>query len=96
MKIKTDWQYDENGAVTGIDNGNCRVLVANVFGYDADQRDAHARLIAASPEMLEALKALSAWWDEGNAPIHPDSLIIGEGAILDELRAIISKAEGRE
>ena len=57
MITKTNWQYDSvRFEVTGRDNGNCRITVAIPYGKDAEERDAIGTLIAAAPEMLEALK----------------------------------------
>jgi hypothetical protein len=59
---------------------------------DCPVRDANARLIAAAPELLEALKELYAantdtFNDEDYDKIEPDSL-------LGKARAAIAKAEG--
>lgn len=65
--------------------------IAEVFGPSADQRQANARLIAAAPEMLTALRDAENWLGELDA--GPDT---GAQALIAELRAAIAKAEGRD
>jgi hypothetical protein len=50
--------------------------------------EADARLIAAAPELLEALKAMLEYANNGTA-IHPGALV------WDDARAAIAKAEGK-
>lgn len=54
------------------------------------QVEANARLIAAAPEMLTALRDAENWLGELDA--GPDT---GAQALIAELRAAIAKAEGR-
>jgi hypothetical protein len=56
-----------------------------------DIQKANARLIAAAPELLEALKNLlnCIYSDSEDSPAHWDSL-------LDKANLVITKAEGRE
>jgi len=45
--MKTDWKWNpELAEVTGIDNGNCRIVVAKIFGKDAKEIEEHGKLIA--------------------------------------------------
>ncbi len=63
-----NWQYDSARAcVTGVDNGNCRITVANVWGKTPEEVEAHGRLIAAAPELAEALRDVSAAFSAGGA-----------------------------
>lgn len=55
-----------------------------VFNYPKST-EAHARLIAAAPELLALAKKMLAAW-EGSGP----------GIVLDDIRALIAKAEGRK
>jgi len=67
----------------------------------ADERKANAHLIAAAPEMLEALKNLletSEWLQSsGNlkSPIEPHPYGLGVMLAKSNARAAIAKAEGR-
>jgi hypothetical protein len=53
----------------------------------SDEQIANARLIAAAPEMLEALEALAEYWQHGT-PVHPGALVAREA------QAAIAKAKG--
>lgn len=58
------------------------------FGFDEpfeSQQHANARLIAAAPDLLAALKAMMSYYDTPSAP----------WALLDPARAAIARAEGR-
>jgi hypothetical protein len=66
---------------------------------ECDVREANARLIAAAPDLLAALKALDAYWcemlpdgppaDDADHWLHADSR-----AVWRAVRAAIAKAEG--
>jgi hypothetical protein len=65
-------------------------------GYEEDEIEANARLIAAAPELLEALRALVAVNEEHNARV---AVVIGapkdwNDSYLAAARAAIAKAEG--
>ena len=85
--MKKDWVY--NGVVneiTGIDTGNCRVIVATPYGKDIKERDKHGRLIAAAPELLKACEeAFSYACDNKVLP----------NIIMNEFSQLITKVEGR-
>jgi len=53
------------------------------IGEKSPECEANARLIAAAPELLEALQQLLVW-DDGNLP----------GDLMDAARAAITKAKG--
>ena len=77
-------------------NAYIDIEAPNQPGYSAKQvastsltnHEANARLIAAAPEMLDALRRADAWWGDGKwyGPVTP--------AWLDEARAAIAKATG--
>lgn len=61
-----------------------------------EQHEANARLIAAAPELLEALRELTRWVDIAIAPnytAHRPMPEMGEKA-MEVARALIRKAEG--
>lgn len=67
------------------------IMVASVYGDDPNCREdgrqiANARLIAAAPEMLEALQAFEAHYPLGVNPFLDDA--------FRSARAAIAKAEG--
>ncbi len=62
MKNLTEnaWWYDEHGQTVfcNINDGHGEYMIANVRGIGADlDINAHGKLIAAAPEMLNACKA---------------------------------------
>lgn len=94
------WRYDPDNL-----NVYANGLLAQVYGYIHNgEKEANARLIAAAPEMLEALKGISDHADEMISDIGAD---IQEGLVFSErmqsrlalwtaVLTAISKAEGRE
>ena len=76
-----DNEYDINAASETV----CNVPGFDDDTVDADRAGANARLIAAAPELLAALKAHLPWAEE---PVQ------GWGAWADAVAAI-AKAEGR-
>ena len=61
-------------------------IVAEVFGYSRDSRKANARLIAAAPEMLEALRHALDYVTDSELQVDVEATI----------RTAIAKAEGRD
>ena len=58
--------------------------------YPTDTQRANARLIAAAPDMLEALEAVVAWQDgDGDFNLHAI-------AAEEQVRAAIAKAKGED
>ena len=79
-----------NCEIIARDNGGLMVLRAKAFGGSREEIDANARLIAAAPDMLAALKGAIEEWTDDNRTIT--------GAFLPAYRNIqdaIAKAEGR-
>ena len=73
-EIVTEWE-DEDGEALSI----CSLP----FRHHDDENEANARLIAAAPELLEALKELTGHINERFS-----------GGVWDRARAAIAKAEG--
>lgn len=77
--------------------GEQNVAILDVKG-DVET-EANARLIAAAPNLLEVVKYLHWWIEEGGAskPISLSGLMDdnGERTIADAVRAAIAKAEGK-
>lgn len=65
------------------------VAIADVWGNE-DETLANARLIAAAPELLEAIKLCVATLDGNFGPNHRNA------PAIDAAVAVIAKAEGRE
>lgn len=79
-----------------VANDNERITLAKTEPGGAfamsEQQDANARLIAAAPELLEALKAASEWLnDMGCEHEQPDLR-----CVVCLVNVAINKAEGRE
>ena len=60
---KGPWEASEHGAYRDYKGNNIVILgddlrIAVVLGYDTDETQANARLIAAAPDLLEVLEAL--------------------------------------
>lgn len=72
------------------DRGRGSTIVDGVAGIDLEQRLANARLIAAAPDLLEALRRVVNDW------VAPDGLPFEDGEMpaLDAARAAIAKATG--
>ena len=77
--------------------GHC-VTLAHVHNFPDDQREANARLIAAAPDLLAALKLMldaDVYADgEGIVSIANSNTRKGERAVL-AARAAIARAEGK-
>lgn len=84
------WSYIGNGDVVAKSEKYCggEKDIASVFLTVNDEDEANARLIAAAPELLEALKVLADYVDEctGDNECRP----------LENARAAIAKATGGE
>ena len=81
------WQYDvKRAAVTGVDAGNCRLLLAHIWGKTQAERDAHGALVGVAPKLLDAAeRALAALMGTHN-----------EEDAREALRAAIAEARGKE
>jgi hypothetical protein len=79
------------------EDGYTPIVVAQIVkghGIELDMMEANARLIAAAPEMLEALQNFREWWANHFEDFEPD--INGELLCLDnDFAAAIANAEGR-
>ena len=69
-----------------------RVYVAKAWMTDGEEECANARLIAASPEIFSALKALLDWGREHLSPVHDPEA----HALLVNAHQAIANAEGRK
>lgn len=104
-KHTPDWTLCDIGDYGDFD-GECRVILGNnqsrriavVHTYkDNPETEANARLIAAAPEMLEALKRANAWFLGAPAiDLTNDAEGLQRQALYEYIAAVIDKAEGRE
>ena len=78
------WHVKRNRVTTAIRDAKGHYIVDRVV----KDRDANAHLIAAAPELLEALRAIVAVIDHA-----PDRECAA--GVLEQARAAIAKAEGR-
>ena len=86
------WHHEADGH-TGAVKTETKQLIASVFGGDPECHEdarqiANARLIAAAPDLLKALRAWvqSTSWDEQTGSMRP---------VYDLAKAAIARAEGR-
>ena len=73
------------------DNGR-RTVAETICDHEQN-----ARLIAAAPELLEVVLGIVEWWQEGNAHLSPDALLLaGDDTIKEAASRAASKATGKE
>jgi hypothetical protein len=83
------WKVDK------VDNAHCYIiakngtLLAKVWLEDNDFNNANAHLVAAAPDMLEALEAALSYWDQDRA-----SQQIRLADVERILKSAIAKAKG--
>ena len=72
-------------------NRICTITGINIARY------ANANLISASPELLEALKLIAYWWDDGyTQPLNPGALLGDDDRTIKQtILDAIAKAEGK-
>ncbi len=90
------WKIRRSGCISAGDEG---ALVATT-GYRVEagknEDDANARLIAAAPEMYEALQAEKYAQALANDPNSQEQAKVARARADDFRRAALAKAEGRE
>ena len=81
------WRVSDTDWVQGY---RIQAVVSAVDGDDIAQvtNVPDARLIAVAPEMLEALKIITYWYNKANR----DGVVLAQG--IDKARAAIAKAKG--
>lgn len=83
------WSYDHSNGVIETEK---RVVVAfGRYQRTDEETKANGRLIAATPDLLEALRHLTEWGRENTSPRDPNS----PHELLIVAVAAIDKAEGR-
>jgi hypothetical protein len=87
--VENRFQKTDMRRVRAEHEGTEHGAVCEVYGVrDGSTAAANARLIAAAPELLEALKRLLGATDAGNAETHD----LGCRCVIHEARAAISRA----
>ena len=81
------WNYDRSGYSLYVNSGRELVTALSMDGKRLETSEANARLIAAAPDLLEALKSVIAWLDASDESAFSDSQ-------LALARAAIAKATG--
>lgn len=81
------WAIEEGDRETHIVGGEAILAYCPDWPCAPQEQEANARLIAAAPQLLEALEALMEFADNGT-PIHPGALVVNDA------RAAIAKALG--
>lgn len=80
------WQDTEIGSLSAL--AVLRPQIAVLTCRDKREQNANARLIAAAPDLLAALKALSPMWD------NDSPLLTVYAAEIESARAAIKRARG--
>lgn len=72
------------------------LIAKSTYGATVEDKLANARLLAAAPELLKALKYITtqAWWSENDHP-SATNMEARLGEILTEARDAIAKSEGK-
>jgi hypothetical protein len=82
--MKTDWKWEpELHRVTGIDDGGCRVVIAQIFGNTPEEIQEHGKLIAETERLREALEGMCyqfAGWNDRKGGLTTDYLFALEDA----------------
>jgi hypothetical protein len=80
-EIVTEWEEEDGESLS---------ICTLPFHHHDDENEANALLIAAAPDLLEALRKVVALWDH-HASAHGDGII---SPLHEAARAAIAKAEG--
>lgn len=72
------WNYNEN--FCGTVSSSNRTMVACVYPRD-NEMNANAHLIAAAPELLQALQLIINYHDDGYVGLHHEDLALARKAI---------------
>jgi hypothetical protein len=65
------------------------------YEEEVEERNRYANVLAAAPDMLEALKAIVDFCDDPNGSEKGESLALGMSRLLPAARAAILKAEAK-
>lgn len=97
MSTQTDthtpgpWAIEEGDRETHIVGGEAILAYCPDWPCAPQEQEANARLIAAAPDLLEALEKIVAVAD--STPFNPVGFVIGH--IVNDARAAITKARGK-
>jgi len=97
MSKHTPGPWGLDGVHEVVDATSAGVVQLWHWNKSNNERDANARLIAAAPEMYEALRELLAEWDaENDRTMEEDSAFQPDSAAIEAIRAVLAKidAEG--
>jgi hypothetical protein len=103
MKAYTSGPWESNG--NKIYAAFDKEIIATIeFPYSdakeyrhGPERESNARLIAAAPEMLEALNTILEFWEEDGRAISPSAMIGSfEDNIGNVVKAAVQKAKARQ
>ena len=92
----TSWKREGNVIIDPSikDTGYGEDHIAHVYGDTHNQREANAALLAAAPDILEALK-VSLQWHRGDKWRYDLEHVFEWGTREKELIALINKAENK-
>ena len=95
------WVLHGPGSVRACDGrhestGGCRTIAeAEIIGVSRAEAEANAHLIAAAPELREALKMVVALRDYDVSKTRECVTLLCDGEIMGAILAALAKAEGR-
>lgn len=78
----------------GVRTGETPNSICALHPMPCDNVDANARLIAAAPELLEALEHFIAFYSDENSNVYKGSMPVFLRGVRNEARAAIAKAKG--
>jgi len=91
-----EWHTDELSPSTVVMNGQCVIEAPGPDGADYNERLANARLIAAAPDLLEALEAAAEHLDWCGYGDKYESECAKDSKLPGKITAAIAKAKGGE
>ena len=88
------WTHEGYGGITGTENGRKYNVACVYLRIPAGRQEANARLIAAAPDLLDALEGIIGYFDSENSVSVSQATIKASSDEIKAARAAIAKATG--